>query len=226
MAGRPRVVIASPSLAECEALSDWLRLDGFEPVPITDLCAASTEVRARPFDLLVADFGFAFRDGLHGISRGRIRSTQTPTVVIGDRDPAAQAHAERRQAVYVERPVERAGLLCIVSIAILEGRPARRSPRKILDRFQAVMDSVPCYLIDVSNEGLRLELPREQRATPPPYFSVRVPKIGVTLMVQRIWTNVGLGAAGCAVAWCGGALARNAARAEQGWRAFVQALPG
>jgi hypothetical protein len=32
MGSRPRIVIASPQPGECEALSDWLAADGFEPV--------------------------------------------------------------------------------------------------------------------------------------------------------------------------------------------------
>jgi hypothetical protein len=144
---------------------------------------------------------------------------------VGEPDPAAQAHAERRQAMYVERPVDRATLLCLVAMAVGEGRPVRRSPRKRVARFEAVVEGTPSFLLDVSNEGLRLESPAGRRSAPP-YFSVQVPLIGVTLLVQRIWTSQVLNASGRAVALAGAALAANPARVERAWRAFVAAIPG
>ena len=222
MAGRPRIIIASPHAAECEFLADWLAADGFEPMKTSSPGAAADEIQANAFDLLVADFAFAFRDGLHAASR--TRHPQTPTVVIGESGPAAQAQAECRGAMYLERPVGRATLVCAVSMAIMDGRPVRRSMRKAVNRFDAVVNGVPSYIIDVSNEGVRLEISSDRRSSLPPYLSVRVPMIGVGLMVQRIWTST-RGNARTDVTWCGGALSRNQPKAEQAWRAFVDMVP-
>ncbi len=225
MTGRPRIVIATPDRAECEVLADWLAADGFEPVRTVNLRAAADEIQARTFDLLVVDHVFAFRGGLHAVSRGRTRNPQTPTLIIGEADEAAHAIAERHNTTYVERPIDRAALMCMVSMVIMENRPARRSVRKPVPRLQAVVDGVMSRILDISNEGLRLEIPRSRRSASPPYFNVRVPIIGVALTIQRVWTSIPADASRGDVGFCGGALSDNPQRASELWRKFVDAVP-
>ena len=222
MTGRPRIVIATPDRAECEVLAEWVVAEGFEPVRAVNLRAAADEIQAHAFDLLVADHVFAFRGGLHALGRGRTRNPRTPTIIIGQADEAARALAERHHTAYVERPVERAALVCMVSMVIMESRPARRSPRKAVRPLEAIVDGVRWRLLDVSNEGLRLAIPRERRSASPPYFNVRVPMIGVALTVQRVWTSIPSDSTATHV---GGVLAGNPAGASDAWRAFVDAVP-
>ena len=87
------------------------------------------------------------------------------------------------------------------------------------------MNSVPSRIVDVSNEGLRLELPREKVSAPPPYFSVRVPLMGIAVTVQRVWVKSAPGQERMPVLWCGAALSGNRPAVEQGWRAFVEMIP-
>lgn len=223
MADRPRVIVALPNSTECASVADWLVADGFEPVRRSTARAAAEEMRARAFDLLIADAAFAFRDGLH--TAGGRRNPLTPTVVIGDSAAAEQCEALGPRTMFLARPVERAMLVCIVSMAILDGRPIRRSARKLVNRFDAVVNGVTSHIIDVSNEGLRLEMPRDRRAVPPPYFGVRVPLIGVAVIVQRMWTRAWPGDGRTEATWCGGALSQNGAKAERAWRAFVDTIP-
>lgn len=225
MTGRPRIVIATPDRAECEILADWLAADGCEPVKAVNLRAAADEIQARTFDLLLADHVFAFRGGLHAVSRGHARNPQTPTLILGDPSSEARALAERHHTTYVERPIEHASLVCMVSMLIMENRPVRRSPRKGVPRLEAIVDGVRGRLLDVSNEGLRLEIPRAGRSAAPPYFNVRVPMVGVTLTIQRVWTTVASDPSRGALGFCGGALAATPQRAGEIWRAFVEALP-
>ena len=226
MTTRPRILVASPHLAECEALADWMCSEGFDLVRTSTSASAADEIQARAFDLLVADFAFAFRDGLHAASRARACNLQTPTVVIGESDPAAQAHAERHRAMYLSRPVERTSLVCTISMAIMEGRPARRSPRKTISRFDALVNGAPSYIVDVSNEGLRLEIPQDRRSSAlPPYFSVWIAMIGVALKAQRIWANAVPGSGRTGMVSCGATLSKNQSGAEQAWCAFVDTVP-
>jgi hypothetical protein len=221
MAQRPRVVIAVPDLAEGSAVADWLSGEGFDCVRRPTVRGAADEMQARAFDLLVADAALAFAGGLHKV--GRSRNPSTPTVVIGDVLAEEQCEAAG-WAMHVARPVDRAMLICTVSMAIMDGRPPRRSTRKIV-KFSAVVNGVPAHVIDVSKEGVRLEMPRDGRAVPPPYFTVRVPLVGVGVHVQRMWARPWR-SNGCPdVTWCGAALAGNPARAEEGWRAFVDTIP-
>ena len=225
MASRPRIVIASSHAAESEAFADWLSSEGFDPVKISTSVGAAAEIRSHPCDLLIADFAFAIWDGLHEANRACARSTQAPTVVVGESDSVAQSWAESQRAMYLPRPVGRASLVCAVLMAIMEGRPVRRSPRKTINRFEAFVNTMPACILDVSNEGLRLEISKDHRSSLPPYFSVRVPLVGVTFMAQRIWASTEPGAARTVVLSCGGTLSQNQPRAQQAWRAFVDAVP-
>jgi CheY-like chemotaxis protein len=223
MPARPRVLVASPFRIECEMLAEWLSSDGLEPVTVKALPAAIIQTRSRPFDVLIADSTFAFEGGLQ--TSWRTRNTQAPVLVLGAPDRGMEAFAERSGAMYVTRPIDRTMLVCNIAMMLVDERPLRRSPRKPVARFDVVVEGVPSYLIDVSNEGMRLEIPRWRRV-PPPVFIVKVPLIGTTLLVQRVWLNTASDPAASECAWCGGALGRNAAHSQRNWREFVDVLPG
>ena len=222
MSTRPRIVIASPDRLECGVIADWLSPEGFEPVRRSTLRAASDELHVRSYDLLITDDVFAFQQGLHVVSRARL--PRTPTVVLGDRSATMQSESINRQVMYLSRPVDKALLLCTVSMAIVDGRPARRSVRKSAHRFNAIVNGVPSHIIDVSNEGLRLELPCDRRSILPPYFNAQVPMIGVAVTLQRMWARTSPGQ-GTAVTWCGAALTHNPAKAASAWKDFVDTIP-
>jgi hypothetical protein len=225
MASRPRVVIATPHPLECVAAADWLQSEGFEPVKATTVARASQELKERGSDLLVSDFDFAFRGGLQALSRERARTAKAPGVVIGAADAASEAFTVKRDAMYLARPVDRAALVCMAQMAVLESRPERRSVRKAVNRFDAVVGGIPSHIIDVSNEGMRLEIPRSRNAAPPPpVFTVRVGLLGVNVTVRRMWT-CHRPDRGAEAAWYGAELAANSGRIELAWRSFVDAMP-
>ena len=223
MGSSPRIVIASPLVAECNVVAEWLAGEGFEPVRVASLERVTDEIKSRPLDLLLIDFTFAFGPVPQAFGLVRARNPKTPIIVVGDSAAAPEAHAVARGAMYLARPVERAALLCTVAMAVMESRPVRRSLRKRVSRFDAVVDGVPSHIIDVSNEGLRLEIPRGRRAAPPPpFFNVRVPILGMALIVRRMWTST---APVPGAAWYGGELSRNPHRIQQAWASFVDAIP-
>ena len=221
MANRPHIIIASPDPIECAALADWLKAEGFEPVRRSDPRSASEEINTRPFDLLIADESFVARHHLHQLARAR--KPTMPTIVIGDGVIANRYESMSRQFIYLTRPVDHDFLICTVSMAIVDGRPMRRSVRKPAQRFNAIANGVPSYIIDVSNDGLCLEIPRDRRSPPLPYFNVVVPLMGVAVTFQRVWTKP-VSAEGTAALWCGGALVRNQAKTEQSWRTVVDTI--
>jgi hypothetical protein len=126
--------------------------------------------------------------------------------------------------MYLGRPLERATLLCTVMMAIMEGRPTRRSERKIANRFEAIINDVPSHIIDASYHGLQVQMSGRGMSALPPSFNVRVPLIGVAVTVQRIWARSAPGQ-GAPTIWCGAALSANRPGTEQRWRGFVDMLP-
>jgi hypothetical protein len=220
MEHRPRVVVAFPDVVESQLLAEWLS-EEHDPSAARLLAAAVHQIRSRQPQLVVADARFVVGEALLSICRGH--GAATPLVVVGDPNPAAEAAAERHGAYYLRRPVDRETLLCTAAMALVDSRPVRRSPRKPVARFEALAEGHPCSLIDVSNEGMRLAIPRGSRSALPPFFTVRVPLVGLTLLVQRIW--LAAPSPDAAFTWCGGALAQNGAREDRSWRRFVDLIP-
>jgi DNA-binding response OmpR family regulator len=219
VAASPRIIVALPNAIECATIAEWLSTNRFEPIRRGDARSAAGEMHARDFDLLVADATFAIRDGLLAVSRQR--NPSMPTVVIGNAAEGDLPDAVSRHAMYLGRPIERATLLCTVMMAIMEGRPTRRSERKIANRFEAVVNDVPSHIIDASYHGVRLQMPARAMSALPPQFNVRVPLIGVAVTVQRIWARSAPGQ----LILCGAALSTNRPPLEQRWRGFVDMLP-
>jgi AmiR/NasT family two-component response regulator len=222
MPDRARVVIALPDSTECGTVAEWLIASGFEPIKRPTTRTAAEEMEQRAFDLLITDVAFAFRSGLHAAARRR--NPQTPTILIGNsiNEPA---EALSGQTMYLARPIDRALLICFVTMAIIDARPARQSMRKPVNRVTAVVNGVPTHIIDVSNEGLRLEVPPTRRVLLPPYFSVQVPMLGVAVSVKRMWTRPAATPGESDAIWYGGALALNRTRIEQAWRMLVDTIP-
>ena len=225
MASRARIVVASPHAIEAATIADWLASDGFEPVRITTLDRLMEEVRDRAFDALVADRTLACRPGHQLIGAVRARNARTPIVVVGDADPAAESQAVSRGAIYLTRPLDRVSFTCMVSMAVMETRPERRSLRKRVSRLDAIVEGIPSHIVDVSNEGLRLEVPRTRRVSPPPpVFSVRVSMLGVTVLVKRMWTS-NLPDASREAVWYGAEVSSNSPRIMLAWHRLVDTVP-
>jgi hypothetical protein len=221
MPNRPRVILALPDNLECAAVSDWLVTEGLDPVVRASVQTAVDEMAWRPFDLLIADDTFVFRRGLRA---GRlIRNPMTPIIVVGAAPTPSARDAAAAHIMYVPRPIDRALFACFVQMAMSDGRPVRRSIRKPVTRFDAAVNGVPVRLVDVSSEGLRIEMPPGRIVPGAPMFNVRVPVLGVTITVKRMWGRAA--DAACTVASCGAALAQNRPLAEGAWRAFVDSIP-
>ena len=223
MARTPRIGLACPLPGERAALIDWLAAGGFEPVPMIDAEAVGRELAGSGFEALVADVNVVTdpRAASWLLSLGINR----PLIVVGEIDADAQMEWERRDAAYLARPATKELALLTVSLALAEGRPARRSPRRAVSRLPATIDSVPSAILDVSYEGLRLEIPDQERSALPPFFTVHIPMIRVGVVVKRVWVGSGESGTGRLSTQCGVALNRNTPQIGEAWRRFVDHAP-
>jgi hypothetical protein len=184
---------------------------------------AARELEALSFEVLLIDAELMGIGALMHVAR--YRPAPRPVLVIGDADPDTEIEAERKGASYVVRPLDRSAFLFAVTLAIAEGRPARRSPRKPLPGVPAAVDGVSARIVDVSYEGVRLELPAKERAALPASFTLKVPLLNTAVLVQRVWVGGDSSDEDSGVLWCGGALARNPQRTEVAWRTLVDNGP-
>jgi hypothetical protein len=215
---RPRIIIALSDRAESALLSDWLASDGCEPIRRPTPLTAVEEMRNRAYDLLIADASTNGRPPLR--PEGRLRRPGTPAILIGNHAPQ-RGEAVTTLPMYLARPIERGVLNCYVTMAILEGSPLRKSERKNVNALAATVNGVPAHILDVSIEGVRIEMARERRAALPPYFTVKVPMMGVGVHVRRVWAKAAIGAP---TLWYGGSLLPNSAGAVQGWKSLLETV--
>jgi hypothetical protein len=214
---RPRVIVALPDRTEGALVANWLSENQCEPVHRSSQEAAAREIEAGTFDLVIADAVWAVGKALK--TAGGSRNQLPPTILIGDVTDHRTAGVSA-QTTYLTRPIDLSVLSCFVLMALMDdSRPVRRSPRKTVQRFDAFVNDVPAGVVDVSAEGLRLEVPR----VPPPYFAVRIPLMGVAVIAKRMWTMSPSKQA--STMWCGSALSNNRASSVEAWRSFVDSVP-
>lgn len=216
---RPRVIIALTDRAESAILADWLATDGYEPIRRPTPQTAVEEMRSRPYDVLIAEASTNGRSPLR--AEGRLRRAATPAILVGNAAPQ-RGETVTTLPMYLARPLDRAVLNCYISMAILEGSPLRRSERRLVNALEATVNGVPARILDVSIEGVRIEMVREKRAALPPYFAVRVPIMGVGVNVRRVWARAATGSPNL---WYGGSLLPNRSAAIQGWKSLIETIP-
>jgi hypothetical protein len=218
MSFRQQVIVATPNAEEREALSAWLDAERFEPISKPTAKSACEAVASHPFDLAVVDAGFVLNGGLRAFGLARFR--ETPMIVLGDAAESRACAPFGTQIMFLERPIEQAVFICTVTMALMDARPERRSPRRAIPPFEATVNGVKSYIIDVSREGVRLELPRERHMVTP-QFALRLPLIGVGVSIQRVWVRVPRPIENIGVMWCGGQLSKNTVLAENAWLRFI-----
>jgi hypothetical protein len=181
-----------------------------------DLSHLTEEITSKKIEVLLADRALVPTSDIPILMR-RL-GINRPLILIGD---PGVASGVPRDVSCLERPVTRQSLLLSVALALAEGRPARRSPRRMVQRLASSVDGVGAYLLDVSAEGVRLEVAGTRPGILPPYFALRVPGFGVRASVKRVW----VAAPSSTSLWCGGTIEGVLPGSEQPWTTFVDEAP-
>lgn len=223
MAGRPKIGLACPIPGERAAFSDWLHAGKYEPVPMIDPRSISRELDGDGFEALIIDADLTRSREAAAVLRNLGKNR--PLIVVGEFKTTSLTDPARGELMYLARPVNREELLLTITLALAEGRPARRSPRRQVARLQSTIDGVEARIIDVSSEGIRIELPERHRSTLPPFFTVRVPMFKVSVIGQRMWLASPSDLASRQLFWFGVRLARNPEQAVEAWRTLVEHAP-
>ena len=213
-----RIGVACPVTGERAAFLEWLTLAGYEPMPMLNIDTMGRDLTTRPLEALIADVSLVSAADLQRIVK--TLGQNRPLVLVGD--PKDAIEEVPCYATWIDRPVTRDTFLLSVALALAEGRPARRSPRKMVPRLMSSIDGVSSNLVDISLEGVRLEIKGSSPAALPPFFTLRVPGFGVAAKVKRVW--VAMPAQGSM--WCGGIIERQAEKNTAAWNTFVANAPG
>jgi hypothetical protein len=177
------VGIACAIPSERAAFVEWLAAAGYQPVSMRDLRALTTDLKQQPIEALVATADVVSQVGLPTVLK--ILTPNRPLVIVGQLDSCPPEC--RRRTSWLDRPTSAAALAIRVALALAEGRPVRRSTRKSVLYLPATVDGVVSQVVDVSDEGVRLQLKSSAASTLRPYFTLRIEAFGVAAVVQRAW---------------------------------------
>lgn len=216
-ANKTKIGVACPLPGERAAFLEWLSGTDYEPVQIPNLETVAKDVSARTIEAVIADVSLVPAADLPRVVK--MLGPNRPLVLVGA--PKERIEEVPRDATWISRPVTRDNFLLSIALALAEGRPARKSPRQVVPRLLATVDGVASKIIDVSDEGVRLEVTGQSTAPLPPYFILKVPGFGVAAKVKRVWVTPGP-----SHLWCGGIVERSAEKAaKMPWKAFVKTAP-
>jgi hypothetical protein len=210
-----KIGIACPIPGEKAAFTEWLTLAEYEPVPMLNLEGAGRDVNGRPIEAVIADVSLVPAADLPRLVK--MLGANRPLILVGS--PHDAVEDVPRDATWIDRPVTREAFLLSVALALAEGRPARRSPRQLVPKLSSSVDGVSSKVLDISPEGVRLEISSATPSVLPPYFTLRVPGFGVQTKVKRVW--VATPAKGSV--WCGGVIEKQPNR--EAWLKFLQNAP-
>ena len=167
----------------------------------------------------------------HRSARGQRRSRVAARLADRVEDPHPEPAARRRRParirarrslaagqVALDRPTSADALAIGVALALAEGRPVRRSARKSVLYLPATVNGVVSQVVDVSDEGVRLQLKNDTPSTLPALLHAAG---------RSVWcgccSSTAHGSRGRKRAWCcaGGGFSstcRNRRRGRTWWR--------
>ena len=212
--------MACPGTGERAAFSDWLRSAALEPVLLVDACLVSSDVAGLRLTAVVADATLLTKEFIAAL---RKVDGQLPIVAVGEPGDPAERVLTKRGVSFYPRPLDQATFMLAASLAIAEGRPARRSLRRLVPRLPSTIDGATAFLLDVSSEGMRIEVSSDAGSKLGPHFRVQVPYSGVGVTVRRVWVRADAG--GTRLVQCGASLISSDTRALDAWQQLLSNAP-
>ena len=217
MSNTVKIGVACPIPGERAAFLEWLNLAGYEPVPMLNIESLAREMNTRPIEALICDVKLVPKNDLTKLVK--VLGPNRSLILVG-------AHSEAledvpRDATWMDRPVTRDTFLLSVALGLAEGRPSRRSPRKLVPSIMSSIDGMSSKIMDISVEGVRLEVVGTAPSALPPYFTLKVPGFGVQAKVKRVW----VASPAKDSVWCGGVIEKANAKQVASWQKFIVNSP-
>ncbi len=225
MSNQILVGLALPDPAERETVTRWLTTADMQVESLLEAHGVPADVSGRGFGCVVAD-GALLEAGF--LARLRQQDARTPVVAIVDAAAQNATIYRRARIGVVPRPCDAASLSLAVSLAYGEGRQPRSKARTKTPRVPSKVSGAPAAILDISLDGIRLELSRAHAAKLGPQFRLQVPMVALDVVLRRVWV---LSSAGDRVQ-CGAMLVQPTAAQRLAWERISElshstmSLPG
>lgn len=192
--GRPRILLVDGDRETLETLGRWLASERYHVFTAPDIAAAHHVLEHTPPDLLITDVRLDGYNGLHLIAMAR---TPIPAIVMtGVDDAGIEADARRLGAEFLVKPVAHHVLRAAIRSKLAAPPatppfvPARRAPRIPLSSPLAVFAGEHrAYLIDVSEDGARLEVEAAVPTGVPQTFTLMRQSASLSVTADVAWTR-------------------------------------
>jgi DNA-binding response OmpR family regulator len=217
-----RILVLDDDEHALSGIVEMLRDAGHHVTGAATYDAAKRLLGVSAFDLLITDVRLRSFNGLHLVMQTHRDHPETAVIIItGYDDPLIELEAHRYHAELVRKPIKAAEFARVVERSLSTVRRQRRWPRKrVVGGFRVTVKGQPAAVVDVSYDGLRIELP-PSAAPLPSSFDVEVTGIGLHLEVEPVWSHSAGPAAGTVV---GATLAAEHTPSARTWRAIVDRL--
>jgi hypothetical protein len=114
-----KIGLACPIPGERAAFQEWLIEAGYQALPMMSIESVGREMKASPFEALIADVSLVTAADLPRIVR--MIGFNRPLILVGNAEQ--QVEEVPRDAAWMPRPVSRDSFLLTVALALAEGRP-------------------------------------------------------------------------------------------------------
>jgi DNA-binding response OmpR family regulator len=211
-----------------EELSDLLHVlssAGYEPAGAQSFHDGVQLLSSTQPDVLISEVRLGAFNGLHLVVRGRSERPDMAAIIIsGFPDEFLEKEARRFGArAHLVKPFDSSELLAAIQRSLARDRERRRSPRKrVTGGLVATLRGERVEIVDVSYDGLRLELPRTDGTQIPVAFVIDLISVHRALDVDFVWQSVTPEQS----VRVGVAIAFGDPVAARAWEGIVDDLPG
>jgi hypothetical protein len=213
---RATIALACPRPSERSLIAEWLRQTGYDLAMLPDVARIEEHLQGAPIEALIADLTLVPREA---DVRDLVRrlGANRPLVALGE--SGYLSASLRSDLSLLARPLTREAVVIAVGLALAEGRPARRYPRKPVEPIPATANGLTVTIREASVGGVGLELAGGRTSVLPPFFRLRVPEFGVHCVVKRAWMT------SSDVVRCGGTIEGDLPDAARTWAEFAREAP-
>jgi CheY-like chemotaxis protein len=223
------IMVVDTDAATLLTTADVLRKAGHHATTASSFQEARRMLESSSPDLLITEIRLGAFNGLHLAVRRRLLQPQSASIVASAHSDRMLEHEARAMNVpYMLKPLDPGELLSLVNKMLRatddsEPPALRRWPRRrIAGGFEAIASGSPALVLNVSDEGIGLEMYCESPGDlTPASFELSIPAFGLTISAEPVWKSIDEASG---IVRCGATIVRRDDEKVDTWREFVDAL--